>query len=106
MTNKKEGNSNPSSDRHISESSPNPHGEAKILKMPISTDQRNATGGRNIPQIPNTVGGKLNPTVVHEFQGRVLTKEGTKIQPGEAKRARAPKPGKTVTTLGGKKKDA
>ena len=59
--------------KHLSESSPNPHGESKILHMPINTDQRNATGGRNVPQVPNTIGGKLNPSVVHEFKNRVLT---------------------------------
>ena len=61
--------------KHLSESSPNPHGESKILHMPINIDQRNATGGRNIPQVPNTVGGSLNPSVVHEFKSRTLTNE-------------------------------
>jgi hypothetical protein len=39
--------------KHFSESSPNPHGESKILQMPIRTNQRNETGGKNIP-VPNT----------------------------------------------------
>jgi hypothetical protein len=61
--------------KHISESSPNPRGESKVLKMPINTDQRNAAGGRNIPQVPNTVGGKLNPSAAHEFRNNVLSDE-------------------------------
>jgi hypothetical protein len=111
MANKKD-QSQINPEGQMSETSPNPHGESKVLKMPINTDQRNATGGRNVPQIPNTVGGQLNPGVVHEFQGRVLTREGAEIQPdsakrmGESKPARAPKPGKTVSMLGRKKKDA
>jgi hypothetical protein len=61
--------------KHLSEGSPNPHGESKVLQMPINTDQRNATGGRNIPQVPNTTGGELNPSVVHEFKRRVVSEE-------------------------------
>jgi hypothetical protein len=76
--------------KHFSESSPNPHGESKILQMPIRTNQRNETGGKNIAQVPNTVGGNLNPSVAHEFQGRA----------GD-KRARTPRP---VTEI--KRKDA
>jgi hypothetical protein len=76
--------------KHFAESSPNPHGESKILQMPIRTNQRNETGGKNIPQVPNTVGGNLNPSVAHEFQGRAPDK-----------RARAPRP---VTEI--KRKDA
>lgn len=100
--------------KHFSESSPNPHGESKILHMPISTDQRNATGGRNIPQVPNTVGGKMNPSVVHEFKSRVLA-DDTQVEVEEeqievreepaAKSARAPRRAKTVDGYG-KKKDA
>ena len=61
--------------KHLSEGSPNPHGENKILQMPVNTDQRNANDGRNIPQVPNTVGGKLNPSVVHEFKRRGLSED-------------------------------
>ena len=93
-----------SSEKHISESSPNPHGESKVLQMPINTDQRNATGGRNVPQVPNTVGGKLNPSVAHEFKGRVLGKEA-KTTSIDSKRTRAPKQEKTVAVFGDKKKD-
>ena len=82
--------------KHFSESSPNPHGESKILQMPIRTQQRDATGGRNVPQVPNAVGGNLNPSVAHEFQGRAMT---SKNAPG--KRARTPRP---VTEI--KRKDA
>jgi hypothetical protein len=87
----------------MSESSPNPHGESKVLKMPINTDQRNATGGRNVPQVPNTVGGKMNPSVVHEFKNRVLTKEA---KPDKVKIAQSPRPEKDTSILGNKKKDA
>jgi hypothetical protein len=82
--------------KHFSESSPNPHGESKILQMPIKTHQRNETGGKNIPQVPNTVGGNLNPSVAHEFQGRVVTGK-----PAPDKRARTSRP---VTEI--KRKDA
>ncbi|HEY2117224.1 MAG TPA: hypothetical protein VGJ51_19140 [Candidatus Angelobacter sp.] len=82
--------------KHFSESSPNPHGESKILQMPIKTNQRNETAGKNIPQVPNTVGGNLNPSVAHEFQGRVVTGK-----PASDKRARTPRP---VTEI--KRKDA
>ena len=82
--------------KHFSESSPNPHGESKVLQMPVRTHQRKDTGGKNIPQVPNTVGGNLNPSVAHEFQGR----DGTG-KPHPDKRARAPRP---VTEI--KRKDA
>src|SRR4249920_2007090 len=82
--------------KHCSESSPNPHGESKILQMPIRTEQRRETGGRNVPQVPNTVGGNLNPSVAHEFQGRAVTSKNA-----PDKRARTPKP---VTEI--KRKDA
>lgn len=82
--------------KHFSESSPNPHGESKILQMPIRTHQRNETGGKNIAQVPNTVGGNLNPSVAHEFQGRAVTSKTT-----PEKRARTPRP---VTEI--KRKDA
>lgn len=78
-----------SSKKHFSESSPNPHGENKILHMPISTDHRKATGGKNVPQVPNMVGGRLNPSVVHEFKSRDITDEA---QVKELKQATAAKP--------------
>jgi hypothetical protein len=67
--------------KHFSESSPNPHGESKILQMPIRTHQRNETDSKNIPQVPNTVGGTLNPSVAHEFQRRVADKRARKPRP-------------------------
>jgi hypothetical protein len=101
---------NQSSGKHMSESSPNPHGESKILKMPINTDQRNATGGRNVPQVPNTVGGKLNPSVAHEFKGRVLSTDAKSVKSEDnAKRIRAPQREKSVAIFDSskfKKKDA
>jgi hypothetical protein len=87
----------------MSESSPNPHGESKVLKMPINTDQSNATGGRNIPQVPNTVGGKMNPSVVHEFKSRVLSKEA---KTDKVKIVQSPRQEKNTSILGNKKKDA
>ena len=59
------------SGKEMSEKSPNPHGESKILQMPIRTQQRNETSGKNIPKVPNTIGGNLNPSVAHDFENRV-----------------------------------
>jgi hypothetical protein len=67
--------------KHFSESSPNPHGESKVLQMPIKTHQRHETDARNIPQVPNTVGGNYNPSVAHEFQGRVADKRTRASKP-------------------------
>ncbi len=66
------------------------------MQMPVRTHQQNETAGKNIPQVPNTVGGNLDPSVSHEFKGRVMT---TKTAP--AKRARTPRP---VTEI--RRKDA
>ena len=60
------------SGKEISEKSPNPHGESKVLQMPIRTEQRNETSGKNIPKVPNTVGGNLNPSVAHDFEKRAV----------------------------------
>ena len=60
------------SDKEMSEKSPNPHGESKVLQMPIRTQQRNETSGKNIPKVPNTVGGNLNPSVAHDFENRAV----------------------------------
>ena len=60
------------SDKEMSEKSPNPHGESKILQMPIRTQQGNETSGKNIPKVPNTVGGNLNPSVAHDFEERAV----------------------------------
>lgn len=105
MANKREKNKQADVDPSgsMSESSPSPHGESKVLKMPINTDQRNATGGRNVPQVPNTVGGKLNPSVAHEFKGDVLGKEAKE---DNAKRKQAPQRDKSVAIFGSKKFDA
>jgi hypothetical protein len=56
----------------MSEKSPNPHGESKVLQMPIRTQQHNETSGKNIPKVPNTVGGNLNPSVAHDFENRAV----------------------------------
>ena len=84
------------SGKQMSEKSPNPHGESKILQMPIRTQQRNETTGKNIPQVPNTVGGNLNPSVAHDFENRVRNSKAA-----ADKRSR---PSKPVTEF--KRKDA
>jgi len=58
------------SGKEMSEKSPNPHGESNILEMPIRTQQRKETSGQNIPKVPNTRGGNLNPSVAHDFENR------------------------------------
>src|SRR5438309_2239696 len=58
------------SGKEMSEKSPNPHGEHKVVEMPIRTQQHNATSGKNVPKVPNTVGGNLNPSVAHDFENR------------------------------------
>jgi hypothetical protein len=77
------------SEKQQSESSPNPHGENKILQMPIRTQQRNENTGKNIPQVPNTIGGNLNPSVAHDFENRA-----TNDKSASDKRARSVKPAK------------
>ena len=84
------------SDKEMSEKSPNPHGESKILQMPIRTQQRNETSGKNIPKVPNTIGGNLNPSVAHDFENRA-----TNPKNAEDKRSR---PSKPVSEI--KRKDA
>jgi len=84
------------SGKEMSEKSPNPHGESKILQMPIRTQQRNETSGKNIPKVPNTVGGNLNPSVAHDFENRA-------INPKNAEDKR-PRPSKPVSEI--KRKDA
>lgn len=84
------------SGKEMSEKSPNPHGESKILEMPIRTQQRNASSGKNIPNVPNTVGGNLNPSVAHDFNRHVVSPANP-----EDKRSRTAKP---VTDF--KRKDA
>ncbi|MGC2698136.1 MAG: hypothetical protein WA738_20295 [Candidatus Angelobacter sp.] len=73
-----------------SESSPNPHGENKILQMPIRTDQRRDTRGQNVAQVPNLMGGRLNPSVAHEVRS---IGGGSKSNPAQGERPRTQKPG-------------
>ena len=82
--------------KEMSEKSPNPHGESKILQMPIRTQQRNETSGKNIPKVPNTIGGNLNPSVAHDFEKHVVSPKKA-----EDKRRR---PSKPVSEI--KRKDA
>lgn len=77
--------------REMSEKSPNPHGESKILQMPIRTQQRNETSGQNIPKVPNTIGGNLNPSVAHDFEKHVVNPRNT-----TDKRPRTAKPVKEI----------
>src|SRR5438270_9470206 len=79
------------SGKEMSEKSPNPHGESKILEMPIRTQQRNATSGKNVPKVPNTVGGNLNPSVAHDFENRAARPKNP-----EDKRSRTAKPVKQI----------
>ena len=69
------------SDKEMSEKSPNPHGESKILQMPIRTQQRNETSGKNIPKVPNTIGGNLNPSVAHDFERNVVSPKNPQDKP-------------------------
>ena len=79
------------SGKEMSEKSPNPHGESKILQMPIRTQQRNETAGKNISKVPNTVDGNLNPSVAHDFEKHVVSSKNP-----AAKRPRSPKPVKEI----------
>ncbi len=79
------------SGKEMSEKSPNPHGESKILQMPIRTQQRNETTGKNIPKVPNTIGGNLNPSVAHDFEKHVVSPKNA----GD-KRPRTAKPVKEI----------
>ena len=79
--------------KDMSESSPNPRRESNILEMPIRTQQRNEATGKNIPRVPNTIGGNLNPSVAHDFEARVLSNKNA-----AARRARALKPVKEKDT--------
>jgi len=84
------------SGKEMSEKSPNPHGESNILEMPIRTQQRKETSGQNIPKVPNTSGGNLNPSVAHDFEKNVVSPKNA-----EDKRPRPAKPVKEI-----KRKDA
>ncbi|HZS29547.1 MAG TPA: hypothetical protein VFB76_20135 [Candidatus Angelobacter sp.] len=60
---KKSGSTHP---QHFGESSPNPHGENKIIEMPIRTHQGHDTAGQNVAQTTSTIDGDLNPSVAHD----------------------------------------
>jgi hypothetical protein len=75
-----------STGKHPSESSPNPHGENKVIEMPIRTDQKRETKGQNVARTPSTVGGQLNPSVAHELQPR----SGAVNKSPQARRQRNP----------------
>ena len=68
------------SGKEMSEKSPNPHGESNILEMPIRTQQRKESSGKNVPKVPNMVGGNLNPSVGHDFEKRVVSPKMRRIK--------------------------
>jgi hypothetical protein len=88
MADEKPKKSPQSTGKHPSESSPNPHGENKVIEMPIRTDQKRETGGQNIAKTPSTIGGRLNPSVAHELRPRSgavneFPQAGRQRNPGE-----------------------
>jgi hypothetical protein len=89
------------SGKQMSEKSPNPHGESNILQMPVRSQQRNETSGKNIPQAPNTTGGDLNPSVAHDFEKNVVNDKNASDKNAADKTARPTKPVKEF-----KRKDA
>jgi hypothetical protein len=86
------------SGKDMSEKSPNPHGESKILQMPVRTQQHNETTGKNIPKVPNTIGGNLNPSVAHDFEKHVVSPKNAQYK------EKRPRPSKPVREI--KRKDA
>jgi hypothetical protein len=75
----------------MSEKSPNPHGESKILEMPVRTQQRNETSGKNIPKVPNTIGGNLNPSVAHDFEKRAVNPKNANAEDKRTESGKSPK---------------
>lgn len=51
-----------SQSRHMTESSPNPHNEARVIEMPLRPDQRKHTT-ENMGQSTSTVENRMNPSV-------------------------------------------
>ncbi len=83
----------------MSESSPGPHGESKVLKMPVHRTSATPRAAEPFPRFSNMVGGKLNPSVAHEFKNRVLS------HPAESKGkgSRAPRRENRLIVFGTKK---
>lgn len=80
MANRKEKQKRPEKithPKHFAESNPNPHGENKIIEMPIRTHQHRDTAGQNIAQTTSTTGGDLNPSVVHDEPTKRSTNTGS-----------------------------
>ena len=73
--------------KQMADTSPNPHGENKVIEMPIRTDQKRETRGQNVANTPSTVGGRLNPSVAHDLQPRAGV---SKDKPPQARRQRNP----------------
>lgn len=55
----------------MSEASPNPHNEAKIIEIPVRTDHSDQTGSENVAQTPSTREGRLDPSVGEGVAGGV-----------------------------------
>jgi len=55
----------------MTESSPNPHNETHVADVPVTTDQRNETGGQNIGGTPSTREGRIHPSVAESGGGGV-----------------------------------
>jgi hypothetical protein len=91
-----------SAGKHPSESSPNPHGEQKVIEMPIRTDQKRETRSRNVAGTPSTAGGRLNPSVVHDFQPRAGAGKSKSPQPAQQRNPARPREGNQAGTDGKK----
>jgi hypothetical protein len=58
--------------RPIGESSPNPHGEARVIEMPIRTDHKNQKHA-NIAQSTSTVKNRMNPSVIEPISNAPIS---------------------------------
>jgi hypothetical protein len=74
-----------------------PHGEAKVIEMPIRTDQRRETKEQNIAQTPNTKAGRLAPSVGNAKVARIDRRNKKALSP--ATDASGESQHKTVKTI-------
>jgi hypothetical protein len=58
--------------KHMGESSPNPHGEARVIEMPIRTDHGKQEGA-NIAQSTSTVKNRMNPSVAEPISNASIS---------------------------------
>jgi hypothetical protein len=61
----------PDGDVLMAETSPNPHGEAKVTPVPVKTDQAYALARQNVAQTPSMRDGRLHPSVAESTEGGV-----------------------------------